>query len=551
MTLIENYLNAVASFLRIRDGSQLQKVFQVEPPLPFEFSQLSIETKNRFPKENPDSLDGSNEKIDRLIEKLVPISEEEFIDSNEVGSAWPAFQILLREYLKFWRDVDFSDPLITHTLLSEVTYACITSLSHPSHGSVLLPAAVYLCSCLAKLTMMLDKRPDLTARIRKFADEGERKTLVESTAETIQRAFTICLTERTTNRNGIARDGGPESKKVEIYKFANMVLRLLYQCRKPRLASQIFTNILQNSPPLGIYPAGQRVTYLYFLGRYHFTTNHFYHAQCCLEAAYSQCPNKFIKHRRLIMIHLVSANIILGRFPSKELFSRPETADILAKFLPLVKAIRTGDMILFKKALGPESGNQRWFFEKGILLPLLGRCEMLVWRSLARKVFLLTYHFPLDPNSRKAPTLDVQDMVTAAQYCQKVLEDWKMPIDNIAVAQSGRLHPNTMFNKPLHLTPPPEGPRKLGAQEGLIYGNTMPDYMHIEAIIASLVQQGLIYGFLSHSQGKFAIIGSKQRGGPAEQEGKDSEIPGWVQQQRTIGAGGVINLSGARPAGAD
>jgi hypothetical protein len=77
---------------------------------------------------------------------------------------------------------------------------------------------------------MLDKRPDLTINLRKVTDEGEsRKTLVEGTAELIQRAFTVCLTERTANRNGIGRDGKPEGKKVGIYSFANMVLRLLFQ----------------------------------------------------------------------------------------------------------------------------------------------------------------------------------------------------------------------------------------------------------------------------------------------------------------------------------
>jgi hypothetical protein len=80
--------------------------------------------------------------------------------------------------------------------------------------------------------MMLDKRPDLTSRLVKIADvdQGEtRKTLVEGTAESIQRAFTMCLTERTANRNGIGRDGKPEGKKVGIYSFANMALRLLFQ----------------------------------------------------------------------------------------------------------------------------------------------------------------------------------------------------------------------------------------------------------------------------------------------------------------------------------
>ncbi len=78
---------------------------------------------------------------------------------------------------------------------------------------------------------MLDKRPDLTRKMVQIADVDQeaRKTLVEGTAESIQRAFTMCLTERTANRNGIGRDGKPEGKKVGIYSFANMVLRLLFQ----------------------------------------------------------------------------------------------------------------------------------------------------------------------------------------------------------------------------------------------------------------------------------------------------------------------------------
>lgn len=80
---------------------------------------------------------------------------------------------------------------------------------------------------------MLDKRPDLTRRMVevKDVDQGEKKTLVESTAETIQRAFTLCLNERTTSRNGIGRDGKPEGKKIGIYSFANMVLKLLFKVR--------------------------------------------------------------------------------------------------------------------------------------------------------------------------------------------------------------------------------------------------------------------------------------------------------------------------------
>jgi hypothetical protein len=229
--------------------------------------------------------------------------------------------------------------------------------------------------------------------------------------------------------------------------------------------------------------------------------------------------------------------------------SRPEAAGLLEKFIPISKAIRRGDMVAFKHALGPESGNQEWFFRRGVLLQLQSRCEVLVWRSLARRVFLLTYQFPSDPNSRKAPTLDVSDVLAAAEYCQKLLEGWTR---------------NSAFPQSSELAPPRGGPKKLRAQQGVIFGNKMPDAVEVEAVLASLVQQGFLHGFISHNQEKFAILGAKQRGGPlsagfpaiwevlktrAEREGRNAEVPGWVQNERK-GGGGVINLSGiARPVG--
>jgi hypothetical protein len=108
--------------------------------------------------------------------------------------------------------------------------ACITAFSNSTYGIVILPTTISLSAALAKLAVTLDKRPDLTRRLKLSAEGGEsRKTLVEGTAESIQRAFTMCLTERTTNRNGIGKDGRPESKKIGIYSFANMVLKLLFQ----------------------------------------------------------------------------------------------------------------------------------------------------------------------------------------------------------------------------------------------------------------------------------------------------------------------------------
>jgi hypothetical protein len=238
--------------------------------------------------------------------------------------------------------------------------------------------------------------------------------------------------------------------------------------------------------------------------------------------------------------------------------SRPEAAGLLEKFAPIAEAIRKGDLVSFKRSLGPESGSEKWFFQKGILLPLLHRCEVLVWRSLARRVFLLTYQFPSDPNSKKAPTLDLMDLVAAAQYCQRVLEGWERPLDSMKAMQAGRTHTNSIFMKPPDMVLSNGGTKQLDVHQGVIFGNKVPDLLEIECIVASLVQQGLLRGFISHNQGKFAILGAKQRGGPlnagfpdvfevikarAEREGRGTEVPGWVQGEQK-GMGGVVNLTG-------
>jgi nuclear mRNA export protein PCID2/THP1 len=251
---------------------------------------------------------------------------------------------------------------------------------------------------------------------------------------------------------------------------------------------------------------------------------------------------------------MVATNLILGRFPSRAFMSRPESAGVLEKFAPIAKAIRKGDIAAFKRSLGPEGGSERWFFQKGLLLPLLHRAEVLVWRSLARRVFLLTYQVPTDPNSRKAPTLDLTYLVTAAQYCQKILEGWYRSKDSV----------NHLFGELPDLVPPPNGPIQLSANQGTVFGNLQPDILEVEAIVASLVQQGLLHGFVSHKLSLFAILGAKQRGGAlragfpppwevikvrAESNGS-TEVPGWVREERKVAMGGVVNLSGiARPVG--
>lgn len=90
----------------------------------------------------------------------------------------------------------------------------------------MLNTSISLSESLSKLVMVLNKRPDLTSTLKLASGDEERKSIVENTADTIQKIFTTCLTDRTSTRWS-----KPEGKKVGVYIFANLVLKLLFTVR--------------------------------------------------------------------------------------------------------------------------------------------------------------------------------------------------------------------------------------------------------------------------------------------------------------------------------
>lgn len=305
----------------------------------------------------------------------------------------------------------------------------------------------------------------------------------------------------------------------------------------------MFTNISAKSPPLSFYPAAQRVTYLYYLGRFHFVNTHYGRAARCLEQAYLQTPPHFQKHRSFMLTYLIPCNMILGRLPSQALLSRPEAQPMAAAFSQLSHAVRTGNFLAFQSTLG-EYG--QWLLHKGLMLPLSFRLRPLVWRSFSRKVFILTYVKPPETdangasNARRAITLELSHLLVAANYIQKRLEGY-LP-HHLAPKPQHAPHTNTVFvkavtNNAATLAAPPGGPKVLRPNEGLVWGNLPVSAEHVESMVASLVAQGLLAGYLAHSQGRFALRRAKGDEGPiaagwprvAEVTARDNtDVPGWV-----------------------
>jgi hypothetical protein len=283
----------------------------------------------------------------------------------------------------------------------------------------------------------------------------------------------------------------------------------------------MFTNLSTSGPALSLFPASQRVTFLYYLGRFHFDHDHYMRAEMCLAEAYRECLPQFQKHRRQILTYWIPANLLLGRFPSWGLLQRPEAVGFSDIFFPICAAIRSGNFVAFHQALNL---NRDWLWDKGFYLTFLYRLKPLVWRSFTRRVFLITGQGAAGSGGNRAASLSFEDLATAAGYVQKLLEGY------VPAKPAARSHPpnvNKLLVKAVTnsatgeadadslLMPPPGGPRRLMPSEGLIFGNKRPDPENMESVVAGLVNSGLLNGFIARQQKRFAVEGAKKKGGNA------------------------------------
>lgn len=407
----------------------------------------------------------------------------------------------------------------------------------------------------------MDRRPELIQHLTAatVTDEGRRESLPEKAANVVRNGFITCLNDRNTAPGGI-KDGKPDGKKVGVYKMANVCLKILFQADKLESCMTIFHNIMSYSPPIHYYPASERVTYLYYLGRFYFTSTDYFKAQLCLQKAYDDCAvgASCVKQRRIILIYLVTANLMLGRFPTQEIYSRPEANGLKRIFFPITEAIRKGDLESFRRItnLDLSHPSAAWLSDYRLFYQIGNYCEVLVWRSLFRRVFLLTGQ--QGTSEKSAPTLDLNDVLAAFLYFEK--RSYMTPAMAKADSGPGRRHITFVLQdftpRASYVDPDFDG---TDLQPTLL----LPDIDEIECICGSLISQGFLNGYISHKSKRFAIQGTRRAGSALKAgfpnvwevvkqknlENNKDKVLGWVTEAQSQSGGQVVRLAGARPAG--
>lgn len=200
---------------------------------------------------------------------------------------------------------------------------------------------------------------------------------LEQAAWTINRMFTVCLTDRADLT---------ESRKWGIYSTTNLLFKTYFKLNSISLTKNVIRALEASSadlPPLELFPKSHRCTFKYYRGLIDFLSENYTEAEHNLTEALNLCHRDSLRNREQILTYLVPAHVVNHhQLPSKELISPHENLSKI--FTPLFTAIRTGSLAAFDDALAtaePELVRRRIYLT-------LERTRDICLRNLYRKIFL-------------------------------------------------------------------------------------------------------------------------------------------------------------------
>jgi hypothetical protein len=109
MSLVTVFLTQLNKQIRHQEGDNLAAWLQVAPEAGGQYHQLAAELRSNY---------RDNDILDKAIEKHLPDFNGNLQEGQ--GAPFSSFKAFVKDYLIFWRDVDYEDLLGAHELLSTV-----------------------------------------------------------------------------------------------------------------------------------------------------------------------------------------------------------------------------------------------------------------------------------------------------------------------------------------------------------------------------------------------------------------------------------------------
>jgi len=235
------------------------------------------------------------------------------------------------------------------------------------------------------------------------------------------------IAKRFFQRMIVDRSALNVSKKMGCLFLIVHLFKIYFRINNLRLCSNLVTIVKNpNFPKLDVFPPAQTVAYNFYLGRLMIFEEQYDKAEECLDFALAHCSSLHVANKRRILQFLIPVKLLVGKYPQPRLLQKYK----LEQFESLIHAIRTGNLKSFNESL---EKHQEYYIKRGTFL-ILEKLKTFVYRNLFRKVERYAnpeYHG--DAKSAAAATAGKQKRLLQLTALQAALaiNDLKMDSDEL------------------------------------------------------------------------------------------------------------------------
>ncbi|KAL3229768.1 Nuclear mRNA export protein THP1 [Nakaseomyces bracarensis] len=324
-------------------------------------------------------LQGQNDKtLDNMIDgsKIV-------IPGQDPKRRWTRLNILVVSFLKFCRDVD---PWSTWNSVDLI-------FDHYSNLNNALLDDSYPVDFLTRLFL------DETEYVTRISCELDSHNLQLGTKHNLFLSYTSSIISKLFNSIKPPRDGDmgviPQKQRL-LLSIVNKLNNIYFRIDSPQLCSNIFKNFKPKSMFSNFreYPILQQIEFRYLLGRYYMINFRMTNSYVQLDNAFRmicavipKCPGTqtqevMVRNLKRILKYLIPVGLTIGKIPN---FERLVDYDqpLANRYYDLSKHIQSGNMKMVNMWLAQYESSLR---RDHLLIPLLQKLPMIVFRNLIRKV---------------------------------------------------------------------------------------------------------------------------------------------------------------------
>lgn len=194
------------------------------------------------------------------------------------------------------------------------------------------------------------------------------------------------------------------SKKMGCLFVIVHLFKIYFKLNNLRLCNNLVNSVNNASfPQFSSFPKSQTVSYNYYLGRLMVFEEQYDRAEECLDYSFKHCHRDHLANKSRILQFLIPVKLLLGKFPQERLLQKYD----LPQFVGLIEAIKQGNLGQFNSNLEKHT---TFFINKGIFL-ILEKLKTFVYRNLFRKIN--KYNLTHQPSYAKKNQLQLNTLQAA------------------------------------------------------------------------------------------------------------------------------------------